>query len=86
MLKHNKTWNSLVSPYSVQLDFAVASEMLTVSPAQYTNTRPFPTVLTGQLQEVLSVSLVKVSQLPLPATVVPTHINIILPSETSVAF
>jgi hypothetical protein len=32
---------------------AVASENLSFSPAQYTNTRPFSTLVSGQLHEVL---------------------------------
>jgi hypothetical protein len=88
--------HSLVSPYSMPLDEEFFDlclqwplEMLPFSPAQYsyTNTRPFSTLLTGQLHEVLQCLTVKASQLPLLTTVVPTHINIIiLRRETSVAF
>jgi hypothetical protein len=37
---------------TIRFMLAMASEMLPLSPAQYTNTRPFSTLLAGQLHEV----------------------------------
>jgi hypothetical protein len=54
-----KCKHSLVSPYSVTLyeeffDLCLQWPLTTAfSPAQFNNTRPFSTLLTGQLHEVL---------------------------------
>jgi hypothetical protein len=56
---------------------AVASEILPFSLAQYITVR-FPRYKLVNCMRYCNVSLVKVSQLPLPTTVVRTHINIMI--------